>query len=602
MDGSSKNEKGVVLIISMMVIAVVSVLTGVYMSGLVTEKRSYDTERNVVQALNLAEAAGNLAFAEMNKRFPHDLNMKLGNVNANTLGSYVDSGDSLKFLRDYGYATGATKFSQSGSIASLELLLPDTLIAGASASGNGTGSATITVEENGNPVKDSADGPFRFRYKYSIVATGRIRVSLGADNIANTGDDVYLTKSIAFAPNTFTIIVRHDNFAKFALFTSHHRTPSNTTVWFTDDTNFYGPVHTNERFSFAKNPSAHFTDLISQHQNTARYYNNGNSIYLDSDRNGIRDVPVFDAGFQRGADLINLPSSISQTELRNQALGTMPVPGASNRGVFLPNKDGALTGGIYINGNSGQSSDDATIQLAVDGSNNPQYTISQTLSGVTHTTVISVDYSANRTTYQYDGETPVEYTGVPDGVDDEGTLIYANDDIRSLSGTVQRDTKITVSSERDICITNDIVYQDHYDANADDNPNPDGRLCATGYNNLMGILSWGGDVRIVTPSNVEKDIEIHGIVMAHNGVFTVDNYNSGVCRGTATLLGGVITDFYGAFGTFSGSSRTGYGRDFIYDSRVLEGISPPYFPYMSNYTSNIDPPNVFRTRTSWREF
>jgi hypothetical protein len=90
--------------------------------------------------------------------------------------------------------------------------------------------------------------------------------------------------------------------------------------------------------------------------------------------------------------------------------------------------------------------------------------------------------------------------------------------------------------------------------------------------------------------------------MAHNGVFTVDNYNSGVCRGTATLLGGVITDFYGAFGTFSGSSRTGYGRDFIYDSRVLEGISPPYFPYMSNYTSNIDPPNVFRTRTSWREF
>jgi type II secretory pathway pseudopilin PulG len=53
-----------------MVMAVVSVLTSVYMSGLVVEKRSYDTERNVVQALNLAEAAGNLAFAEMNKRFP----------------------------------------------------------------------------------------------------------------------------------------------------------------------------------------------------------------------------------------------------------------------------------------------------------------------------------------------------------------------------------------------------------------------------------------------------------------------------------------------------------------------------------------------------
>jgi hypothetical protein len=287
--------------------------------------------------------------------------------------------------------------------------------------------------------------------------------------------------------------------------------------------------------------------------------------------------------------------------LRNQALGTMGVPGSSSRGVFLPNSGGALTGGIYINGNSGQSSDNATVVLAVDGSDNPRYTISQTLSGITHTTVITVNYSTNKTTYQYDGGTPVEYSGVPDGVGDEGTLIYANDDIKSLSGTVQRDTKITVSSEYDICITDDVVYQDHYDAGAAGNPDPSGRLCATGYNNLLGILSWGGDVRIVTSSSVAADIEIHGIVMAHNGIFTVDDYDRGVCRGTATLLGGVITDFYGAFGTFSGASRTGYGRDFIYDNRVLEGDSPPYFPYMSNFTSNVDPVNVFRTRTSWRE-
>jgi hypothetical protein len=88
------------------------------------------------------------------------------------------------------------------------------------------------------------------------------------------------------------------------------------------------------------------------------------------------------------------------------------------------------------------------------------------LSGITHTTVITVNYSTNKTTYQYDGGTPVEYSGVPDGVGDEGTLIYANDDIKSLSGTVQRDTKITVSSEYDICITDDVVYQDHYDAGA----------------------------------------------------------------------------------------------------------------------------------------
>jgi hypothetical protein len=41
--------------------------------------------------------------------------MKLGNVSANTLESYVDSADSLDFMRDFGYATSATQFTVSGA-------------------------------------------------------------------------------------------------------------------------------------------------------------------------------------------------------------------------------------------------------------------------------------------------------------------------------------------------------------------------------------------------------------------------------------------------------------------------------------------------------
>jgi hypothetical protein len=94
-------------------------------------------------------------------------------------------------------------------------------------------------------------------------------------------------------------------------------------------------------------------------------------------------------------------------------------------------------------------------------------------------------------------------------------------------------------------------------------------------------------VRIGTAA--PNNITIHGVVMAPHGVFSVDNYNNGSPRGTATILGGAITDFYGPFGTFSGSSAiSGYGRNFIYDGRMLEGRTPPYFPYMRGFFASVD--------------
>ena len=114
---------------------------------------------------------------------------------------------------------------------------------------------------------------------------------------------------------------------------------------------------------------------------------------------------------------------------------------------------------------------------------------------------------------------------------------------------------------------------------------------------LFGVKSRGGDVRIGT--SAPDDISIHGIVMAPHGVFEVDNYSSGSPRGTATLLGGAITDFYGPFGTFSGDSNiSGYGRNFVYDARMLSGFTPPYFPYMTNFTSFI---SGLDSRPVWQE-
>ena len=72
--------------------------------------------------------------------------------------------------------------------------------------------------------------------------------------------------------------------------------------------------------------------------------------------------------------------------------------------------------------------------------------------------------------------------------------------------------------------------------------------------------------------------------MAPHGVFTVDNYRSRSPSGNVNLLGGVITDKYGPFGTFSGTTqRSGYGRNFIYDTRMLGAMSPPYFPTATDF-------------------
>lgn len=543
------NKKGVVLIVSIMILTVLLVLTTAFFSRVLTERRSVDSDKFVYQALSLAEAGVNHGLADLKKRIRIDLKSRVENSgSASTFASYVSNDDALGFIRDFAYASGETQFSCEGSQALLIVSSP-TFNSGIS----GSYTTTITLSRSSTPTNPSAN-VYVFSYNYSIESTGVVTEITPA-----------ITKKVTLSGGNFSITVRRDNFAKFALFTSHHMTPSGVTVWFTEDTNFTGPVSTNDRLSFANNPSAHFTEEVTQHQKKARFYNDGWTELLDADYNGTKDVPVFDQSFQRGYEQINLESSLQQTDLRDEALGSMSEPGTS--GVYVPNNGGAVTGGIYIRG-------DSSVALGVEsGTGNAVYTIVQ---GST-TNTITVDYTNNQTTVQ-SGATTNTYTGIPDGVSDEGVLIYSKNDITSFSGTVQKQSNMTVASEKDVVITGNVKYEEY-----DSSPT----LNADNYDNLLGIISWGQDVRI--GSSAPDNVEIHGVIMAPHGVFTVDDYKLGSPRGTATLLGGVITEFYGPFGTFSGASAvSGYGRNFVYDARMLQGKVPPYFPYMSNFSSFED--------------
>ncbi|MFH1413675.1 MAG: DUF4900 domain-containing protein, partial [Candidatus Omnitrophota bacterium] len=539
--------------------------TSVYFSSLMTEKRGVDTEEYVLQALALAEAGASHGLSELRERIRTDLDTRVqGVIQSSIFLGYVDSSDSLGFLRDYAWTVGDAQFTISGLEATIEQIAEDA--EGLGSRIQGSYSWTIVVKADGNPTNLSGDR-YIFPYVFSIESLGQV-----------TNVNPPIQKRLRLVQGNFSITTRRDNISKFALFTAHHRTSGNLTVWFTEDTNFTGPVHTNERFSFANNPGAHFTEDTTQHNSNARFYNNGRPILRNADNNSDIDVPIFDKGFQRSEDIINLTSSVTQDDLRNQALGGMADPG---NGIHVPNDGACVKGGIYVRGNQGQSADDAVINMSV-GVNGPIYAVSQ--SSTTHT--ITVDYVNLQTQVETPSGTNT-YCGIPDGTGDQGIILYVNDDIGGLGGTVQKDSGVTISSERDIVITDNVVYEQY-------NPDP---LNAEGYTNLLGILSWGGNVRIGT--SAPDNVNIHGVVMAPHGVFEVDSYRQGSPRGEATLLGGVITDFYGPFGTFdSGGQKSGYARNFIYDARMLAGMVPPYFPYLSNFISTE---NGLNTKLIWED-
>lgn len=136
---------------------------------------------------------------------------------------------------------------------------------------------------------------------------------------------------------------------------------------------------------------------------------------------------------------------------------------------------------------------------------------------------------------------------------------------------------------------------------------------ATGVcNDMLGVIAGENiivaDNAINDPPNANgyrnlddtKDLYLHGVQMAIDESFTVENYDSGPTnandcegdndgRGCLYLLGGIIQERRGAVGLTNGS---GYIKRYSYDRCAVQ-IPPPYFPTTGRFTDNrymeIDP-------------
>ena len=462
--------------------------------------------------------------------------------------TYVNGNDPAQFLVDYAYDSTNTALlggAWTKDSTTRVHLNPS----------SGQHQCTLTVDSRMAPVSSvSALGStaMLFRYRYAINGTGT--EGGGTRTVSLDG--------------TFSVLVQQDNFARYALFTN-----TQGGVYFAQGFNYYGPVHTNGQFNFMQNPGAHFWDSISSVNTKGKYGNSpGSPIELAADHNGTIDVPIFDKGLTLGAANIPMPATTTGDTQKTVALtgysGTTSAVGA-----YLGNNGAAMTGGIYVNG-------DAAVSLSVPSAGIAQYTITQ--GGTTWT--VQVDKASNQTKIKKNSGAYTTYTGLPNG------MLYVEGNVTSLAGTLQKDTQLTVAAKNDVTISGNLVYE-NYTAGSP--------VKAEGTTNLLGILSWNNSIHIGT--SAPNDVNIHATLMTPVGQVTVDGYNDTGKgpRGTATILGGVIQDSYGAFGLSSGGSIvSGYARNFVYDKRMSQGMAPPYFPTIGKAVSTI---TGVTDRPNWRQ-
>lgn len=495
------------------------------------------------------------------------------------------------------HATRATTFAADAGVRSMQQMLtnmararvdsltnvwagsgnilpnPDSLFAGGALTLTSTSprfTTTATVAFVGDSITPQSQ---TYDYRWTIVSDGEAGFG-GRRRIQSSG--------------TMRVSAARGSFSDYLVYTNNHTSPSGGGIWFTSRTAFDGRVHTNGQFRFAYNPT--FNDQVTSVSSTARYYNNGagSGLELNADHNGTVDVPTFAGGFTRGVPVVSLPDNAfgqmnaalglnpnSTTRPDNAAInlaltGTSASTSPAN-GIYVAATGTTVTGGVYVQG----SLDDCL--LTIDGSGRQVYTLKQ---GAT-TRTITVDVGAGRT-YVFDGTNTTTLTGTPRGV------LYVAGSINKLRGpdrnfgavvpAVALNTKMLITAENDIVLHKDVVCQ-NYDAGT----------------NVLGLYSADGSVRVSTSAPDDMNLDAFVMAAGSTGIFGVDDHDRGDPRGTFNLRGGMVTEYYGAFGTFSGNTATsGFGRNFQYDRR---GLTPPYYPTTGRFTSN----SPSATRQTWME-
>lgn len=322
------------------------------------------------------------------------------------------------------------------------------------------------------------------------------------------------------------VLLRRDSFSRYSYFTDAEISSAGTEIWWYDDDQVTGPVHTNGTFRMSGSPT--FNGLITSPNDWYGY--TGDRRSSDSEERHGSDSPNFNGGsnFNFGSE-IDLPSESQINELQTLAeTRGLSFDGDKDLEFFVKNDEG------YVK----------TYQTETEyyrcGWRDRYWCTREVVTGETEYRLAS-----------YNGLVTVDGTA-------------------RVKGTVKG--QVTLHSTDQIDIMGDIVYSE------------DPRTVETSTD-LLGLVSEG-NIEVDDDAhrdNGSSDLNIHASLMALGSSFKVENYGSGSPRGELNILGGVIQENRGAVGTFSSyGTASGYSKNYVYDQRLLSSV-PPEFPRQSKF-------------------
>lgn len=482
--------------------------------------------------------------------------------------------------------------------------------------------------DNSCPADGTAVYAWSFDYPYEVTVKGQSSGS-EAEEITESGVIQYNSSPGSAAGGGLP------SFSHFAGFIDQFALCQGALVPGT----MYGPFFTNGSWNFGNfsSPGYTFEGSIGQAGSQVGWINGGCTQGGSTAPRGFHQ-PSFTQGFGINQPQIQEPTdSYNQEEAVLDAKGCTQVPcsasdqaniaaempsvlktvngtaySSSTTGVFLPMHPDATnpgqmdfggsptvtgssgSGGFLVNGNAS-----VTLTATNDSANNPTQTYAITQGGTT--TTIVVDAATNTTTVSQGSGSPLTLVGVPTQLnpttgntitqdDPSGnpvapTMVYVNGTITGLSGTIQNNAGITVTSSSNIDITGNLTYVSQPVTSTDS-------LVSNTNAGVLGIYT-NGDVNLepsTNGGNLTIDASIAMIGSGNSGLET-----PGKAVGTLTIMGGRSEDQ--AHGVNMSASNT------MYDQRFAGNFGPPWFPTAvpTAGTPSI-PSNLGITvyRTSWQ--
>lgn len=385
---------------------------------------------------------------------------------------------------------------------------------------------------------------------YAGNSNGWITIA-GTDNgkqkvtvVVDTNSTWFVTSTGRYlgAQRTLESYVEFESFARYAYFTDSELSTSGGTIWFMDRDAITGAAHTNGYFSISDHPQ--FSSRTTSANGSDSYYNS--SAFSYSQGSSTYTTPSKFYRYFNGYSL-DYPMAYNDSESFLFAGGqpTVTMPSDLSTISTGASKPGTGQQGYVVTGN-------AEIRLGYNSSSNTGYAVIMQ-SGKSN---VTVSLTSDTTIYV---KAKTTSGGAPSGTSSGKATIKA-----ASGSTALVKGRLTIGANGGMDIYNSIKYKQ----------NSSGE-----YTGLLGLVSPGAII-VKADKNTVADFEIDAAIMSTNNSFTVENYNSGVARGTLTVRGGIIQKYRGPVGTFSsqsGNIMTGYAKNYVYDSRLLT-TPPPSFP------------------------